>query len=217
MPYHQSSWEVTTMIFNSLDMSNKDNPQAADVRQTFGKFVGNVIEHALGTTLGGERGELEVLDNSTSPPEWKIVPGTFYYPWAMGLTFDVFYCKLAMKMEEEMANDPNLMAYLVELWTNAIISLEDFNMETLMAYFGVEISIEESFSILDTGKCEVNYDVVFDFLAKVYLFDFYKYNRMMFEKFGTTMEQLVDEGKLWIMSNAASENLGWDWVSLSNY
>ena len=144
---------------------------------------------------------------------WKPVPGTFILPSGykgtsddLLIPFDVFYCDLALKIKEEMAKDPNFMAYLVGMWKNATISMDDFNMESLLEHFGIQISHESFtfFSFLQIGKCEVDYDVVMDFLAKVFLMDL---NSVFFEKFGTTMEQLVDEGKLWIMSHAAGRHI----------
>ena len=214
MPYHHSSWEVPSMIYNSLDMSNKEDPHAAEARQTFGNFVTKVIERAVNSTLiNKQNGQLEILDDSTNPPVKKPVPGTFFLPMGykgtgndFAIPFDVFYCDLALKIKEEMAKDTNTLTYLIELWKNATISMDDFNMESLLEHFGIQISPESFtfFSFFQIGECEVDYDVVMDFLAKVFLMDL---NGVFFRKFGTTMEQLVDEGKLWIMSHAAGRHL----------
>ena len=84
-------------------------------------------------------------------------------------------------------------------------------MDSLLDHFGVEIKVESFhvFSMFGVGLCEVDYNVVMDFLAKVYTLDL---NNMAFGKFGTTMELLVDEGELWIMSKAAAPK----WVLKEN-
>ena len=88
-----------------------------------------------------------------------------------------------------------------------------------MDHFGVTIAVENfnSASWFKAGKCEVDYDVIVDFLAKVYSLDL---NNAVFQNFGTTMEQLVDEGKLGIISKVAAPQWGPDklgvetWVSV---
>ena len=162
-----------------------------------------MIELALASTLKGQTSQLDI--NGT------LVPGTFFLPPGHGgiaedllnVPFDVFYCDLAKKIEEEIEKNPDYMEVLIELWKNATISMKDFNMDSLLDHFGVEIAAGNFtfFSMFMAGQCEVDYDVVIDFLAKVYTLDL---NNAAFGQFGTTMELLVDEGKLWIMSKAAA-------------
>ena len=190
------------MIYNSLKLTDPNSPHAAEARQSFSQFVTNLIELALASTLKAHSSSLYI--NGT------LVPGTFALPFGHGgmaedlaLPFDVFYCDLALKIEEEIAKNPDYMEVLIELWKNATISMKDFNMDSLLDHFGVKIAAG-TFTFLNffmTGDCEVDYDVVMDFLAKVYTLDL---NNAVFGKFGTTMELLVDEGKLWIMSKAAA-------------
>ena len=205
-PHHYSSWEVPKMIYNSLKLTDPNSPHAAEARQSFSQFVTNLIELALASTLKGQSNQGYI--NGT------LIPGGFFLPPGHGgmaedllnVPFDVFYCELAKKIEEEIANNPHYMEVLIELWKNATISMKEFNMDTLLDHFGVEIAVESFtfLSIFKLGKCEVNYNVVMDFLSKVYVLDL---NNAVFGKFGTTMELLVDEGKLWIMSKAAAPQL----------
>ena len=201
------------MIYNSLKLTDPNSPHAAEARQSFSQFVTNLIELALASTLKGHGSNPNSVDlNGT------ITPGTFFLPSGHGgmaedltLPFDVFYCDLAVKIEEEIANNPDYMEVLIELWNNATISMKDFNMDSLLDRFGVEIEVESflMFSMFMAGQCEVDYNVVIDFLAKVYTLDL---NNAVFGKFGTTMELLMDEGKLWIMSKAAAPH----WVPDEN-
>ena len=207
------------MIWNSLKLTEDNNPHAADARQNFRQFVINLIKHLRGSTLRGQISQM--YQNDT------LVPGTFFLPpgyrgideGLKTLPFDVFFCDLALKIKEEMENDPNLMETLIELWTDATISMEKFDMDSLLDHFGVTIAPENfnAVSFFMTGKCEVDYDVIVDFLAKVYSLDL---NNVVFQNFGTTMEQLVDEGKLGIISKAAAPQWGPDkfgvetWVSV---
>ena len=208
-PHHYSSWEVPKMIYNSLKLTDPNSPHAAEARQSFSQFVTNLIEFALASTLKGHgSNQNSVKLNGT------MTPGTFFLPPGHGgmdedleaIPFDVYYCDLALKIEEEIAKNPDYMEVLIELWKNATISMKEFNMDTLLDHFGVEIAVESFtfLSIFKLGKCEVNYNVVMDFLSKVYVLDL---NNAVFGKFGTTMELLVDEGKLWIMSKAAAPQL----------
>ena len=207
------------MIYNSLKLTDPDSPHAAEARQSFSQFVTNLIELALASTLKGQTSQLDI--NGT------LVPGTFFLPPGHGgiaedllnVPFDVFYCDLAKKIEEEIEKNPNYMEVLIELWKNATISMKDFNMDSLLDHFGVKIAVGNfTFSsMFMVGDCEVDYNVVMVFLAKVYTLDL---NNVVFGKFGTTMELLVDEGKLWIISKAAApqwvpgENGKKYWVSV---
>ena len=202
-PHHYSSWEVPKMIYNSLKLTDPDSPHAAEARQSFSQFVTNLIELALASTMKAQVSNLYI--NGT------LIPGTFFLPSGHGgmaegllnVPFDVFYCDLALKIEEEIAKNPDYMKVLIELWKNATISMKEFNMDSLLDHFGVEIAAGDFgfFSMFNAGNCEVDYNVVMDFLAKFYTLDL---NNAVFGKFGTTTELLVDEGKLWIMSKAAA-------------
>ena len=191
------------MIYNSLKLTDPDSPHAAEARQSFSQFITNLIELALASTLKGQTSQW--YSNGI------LVPGTFFLPSGHGgmaegllnVPFDVFYCDLALKIEDEIAKNPDYMKVLIELWKNATISMKEFNMDSLLDHFGVEIKVESfhAFSFFYAGECEVDYNVVMDFLAKVYTLDL---NNAAFGKFGTTMELLVDEAELWIMSKAAA-------------
>ena len=156
------------MIYNSLKLTDPDSPHAAEARQSFSQFVTNLIELALASTLKAHSSNLKI--NGTP------VPGTFFLPPGHGgmaedqiLPFDVFYCDLALKIEEEIAKNPDYMEVLIELWKNATISMKEFNMDSLLDHFGVEIAAG-NFTFLNffsIGQCEVDYNVVMDFLAKV--------------------------------------------------
>ena len=192
------------MIYNSLKLTDPHSPHAAEARQSFSQFVTNLIELALASTLKGQESQAYDINGT-------LIPGGFFLPAGHGgmaegllnVPFDVFYCDLALKIEDEIAKNPDYMKVLIELWKNATISMKEFNMDSLLDHFGVEIAAGNFtfFSMFMAGQCEVDYDVVIDFLAKVYTLDL---NNAVFGKFGTTMELLVDEGKLWIMSKAAA-------------
>ena len=107
-------------------------------------------------------------------------------------------------MAQEIASGAYTMSNVINIWTHATIHGVSFTVDDLALEFDVWIIFEDFgwWNFFDTGECDVDYEVTMAFLAKVYYFDFKSF---FFENFGTTMEQLGDEGRLWIMSRTA----GW--------
>ena len=203
IPFYKSSWEVPSLIFNSLKFNDDKDPNALAARKTFDKFLGNVTKHILDSEIAGQSGTLV----------WNGIeyPGTFVLPSGYNgidedllLTFDVVYCSLALKIEEDIANGIYTMADVINIWTNATIYGVSFTVDDLAKEFKVEISFQDFdwSHFFESGSCNVDYFKTMAFLSKVYYFDFKSF---FFENFGTSMEQLGDEGRLWIMSRTA----GW--------
>lgn len=70
LPYYQSSWEIPSLIFNSLKMNDEKDPKALKARKKFVKFVSNVTKHLLDSEIAGQSGTL--VWNGTRNSKWCI-------------------------------------------------------------------------------------------------------------------------------------------------
>ena len=86
---------------------------------------------------------------------------------------------------------------MIKRWKSSFITLEPFNVDTLVEELGVEIDYE-SFRLWDNlfwGTCDVDYHVVMHFLGKLHFFN----SNTTLMNFGSTLRQLVDYGDLQII------------------
>ena len=226
MPYYQSSWEIPSLIFNALKFTDAQNPNVLEVRKTFQPFVGNVTKHLMNSQIVGQSGTLTV-NGTVYPGTFLLPPGYNGIDDSIQLTFDVVYCSVAIKMEEEIANDAYSMDNVIEVWTNKTVYGETYSIDDLATQFNIEIEFEK-FTFVDffkVGECKCDYFTTMTFLAKLHYYP--DVRSFFFDAFGTTMEQLGDEGWLWLMSRTSGwfpardpitgEQMTGQWVSVPHF
>ena len=213
MPHSHDSWELPTIIFNSLDWINcgtgcKKNLVKKEL-SAFKNFFGVLIDKHLASE---DPSNLFEYENGEKKP---VIGGFFLPEGYKGMTtqptFRIVYCELAKKLEEgayiwRLQN-------LIERWKSSYYTLKPFSLETLMEEYQVNIDFE-SFTFIDIlfKKCDVN-DEVMRFLSKLFLMTID--SNTILENFGTSLRLLVDYGSLEIMpwSGAAVEFDSGGWVS----
>ena len=169
-----------------------------------------MTKHLIDSEFSGQTGAL-VINGIEYPGTFDLPPGYNGIDEDLPITFDVVYCSLALKIEEEIASGAytmaNVMANVIDIWTNATIHGVPFTIDDLAKEFKVEITFKDFgwWDLFKLMECNVDYSVTMALLAKVYSLDFQSF---FFVNFGSTMEQLGNEGKLWIMSRTAGWQTG---------
>ena len=155
MPHLHESWELPTLIFNFFDFVNcgEDctSKPVMEMLTAFRNFTGKLVDKHLNAKYPED--PQKVFYDTT--PGGERLPGIFRLPdgyhgiyTSVGIFFDVLYCDLAVVLEEKIENNPGYLNRLIKRWKSSFITLEPFNVDTLVEEFGVEID-NESFRLWD--------------------------------------------------------------------
>ena len=205
MPHHHESWELPTLIFNFFDFVNcgKDckTKSVIELLTGFENFISRIIGKHLQYDFGKDPMFYVGLYDPPKPGIFKLPNGYNGVNLTSGIWFDVAYCDLALKLEEKMAAENGYLDKLIQRWKASFIKLQPFTIDTLAAELGVEIDFKSfpQWYNLVFGTCEVDYDVVMDFLTRLYYFNYYT----IMNSFGSTLNLLAEHGGLRIISRTA--------------
>ena len=138
-------WEVPTILFNAMEFA-KNNTGAVEGRKGFETFLGNVVNNLLAAedfTLSqdGKAGGFPL------PEGYNGMTSDGY-----GVFFDVVYCSLAMKIEEEIIKGSLTLEDLIAMWKSSIMSGQDFTVDTLATYVNVHIKFDSFDYVFDAQK-----------------------------------------------------------------
>ena len=194
--HYHSSWQVTSLVFNFLELLEcKDDcnyDAVLQFRTSFKEFTDNVVDRHF---AGQIPYNIYWTDGTPKPGGFTLWPPykglTFYYP------FHLFYCELGRKLSEKYGS--TMMEVLKNRLKESIITQEPLTLEVLVKEEGVTINIEE-FTIFDTFEKECNVSAeIMDFLGKLYFMD----TTTVYRNFGNSLERLMAHGDLQIQSWAS--------------
>ena len=206
MPRKHESWEVPTLIFNSIDFLTCDSDDCDESvfkenKAAFKDFLEELVDKYL---EGEDYSEGTYTETSYCAPECvgEKRPGVFSLPEGYNgvthgfLYFHVAYCDLVIQIDNKTKTDPNTIQEIEARWVDSITSPVNFSVEILAVEFGVQYDFGSStvFDLFKVDTCylDENQNDIMRLLAKIYLLN----ADVIFAKFGTTMRLLVEFGKL---------------------
>ena len=196
--HYHSSWEVTRLVFNFLELleckDDCDYNSVLEFRMAFQEFTDKIVDRHFAGTIPYN---IKWSDGTPKPGGFRLEPPykglTHFYP------FYLFYCELGRALSEKYGSSTEVIEVLTNRLKESIITQEPLTLDVLVQEEGVVIKIAE-FTIMDSFalECDVSAEIM-DFLGKLYFMD----TTTVYRNFGNSLELLMAHGDLQIQSWAS--------------